>query len=128
MKYIHNETGEEWNGQSSTKQTSNFYLLSHDEKVERGWTLVQEPIVEVPLEDWKKQEVARVESSASMYVTGKYPVYKQINALLGIYGEEYKQEMITFIQGVRSKVAQHRVAIPLKQDRTPVVIDFQVTE
>jgi len=41
MKYIHTETGEEWLDRNpSTKNTSNFYLLSHQEKMDLGWELV----------------------------------------------------------------------------------------
>ncbi len=48
MKYEHTETGEVWNeGQPSTKQTSNFYLLSHQEKLARGWTVIEEPATPV---------------------------------------------------------------------------------
>lgn len=45
-------------------------------------------------------EEARIESINSYthsFITKKYPLEKQSSANLGIYGEEYKNEMISFI-------------------------------
>ena len=50
--------------------------------------------------DNKKIEEARIEninSYTQTFITKKYPLEKQSSANLGIYGEEYKTEMISFI-------------------------------
>lgn len=50
--------------------------------------------------DSEKIEEARVQninSYTQSYITKKYPLEKQSSANLGIYGEEYKNEMISFI-------------------------------
>jgi hypothetical protein len=100
MKYIHSETGEVWTGAPSTASISNFYLLNHDEKVARGWVLHEEPAR--PLSELKESKLSVIKMKASAAILSVYPTYKQINASLGIYGEEYKQEMIAFIQTIRA--------------------------
>lgn len=48
----------------------------------------------------KKEEDLRVSSInayTQTFITNKYPLEKQLSANLGIYGEEYKNEMISFI-------------------------------
>ena len=50
--------------------------------------------------DNDKIEEARVQninSCTQSFITAKYPLEKQSSANLGIYGEEYKNEMISFI-------------------------------
>lgn len=50
--------------------------------------------------DNEKIESARVQninSYTQSFITKKYPLEKQSSANLGIYGEEYKNEMISFI-------------------------------
>lgn len=50
--------------------------------------------------DNEKIENARIEninSYTQSFITKKYPLEKQSSANLGIYGEEYKTEMINFI-------------------------------
>ena len=50
--------------------------------------------------DNEKIEEARDQSINSytyLFITTKYPLEKQSSANLGIYGEEYKNEMISFI-------------------------------
>lgn len=109
MKYIRKENNqiiEEWTGQPSTMSTSNFYLLSHEEKLARGWELVPEPTpVEPSLAQTKKEKIMDVKSSASTFIYDKYPLYKQINSSLGVYGAEHTQTMVTLIQSVRAQVA-----------------------
>lgn len=45
----------------------------------------------------EKQRVQNINSYTQSYITTKYPLEKQSSADLGIYGEEYKNEMISFI-------------------------------
>ncbi|MGJ0302445.1 hypothetical protein NG774_03860 [Aliarcobacter cryaerophilus] len=50
--------------------------------------------------DSKKIEEARaqnINSYTQSFITTKYPLEKQSSANLGIYGDEYKTEMISFI-------------------------------
>ena len=53
--------------------------------------------------DWRtpeeidKARVQNINSYTQSYITTKYPLEKQSSANLGIYGEEYKTEMISFI-------------------------------
>jgi hypothetical protein len=122
MKYIHNETGEVWtDAQTSTSRTSNFYLLSHNEKVSMGWVLQEESVSEsspvLPRSIEESKEAARVsyishiKARATEHIMLNYPQYKQINAILGIYGEEYKNNMISFIQNVRSTVERYETYV-----------------
>lgn len=43
------------------------------------------------------QRVQNINSYTQSIITRKYPLEKQSSANLGIYGEEYKNEMISFI-------------------------------
>ena len=45
----------------------------------------------------EKQRVENINSYTQSFITKKYPLEKQSSANLGIYGEEYKTEMISFI-------------------------------
>ena len=58
------------------------------------------PTEEEIAEELAKQEEYRVQSiklTAQSLILSKYPLEKQSSANLGIYGEEYKTEMISFI-------------------------------
>jgi len=45
----------------------------------------------------EKARVQNINSYTQSFITTKYPLEKQSSANLGIYGEEYKNEMISFI-------------------------------
>ena len=45
----------------------------------------------------EKARVQNINSYTQSIITKKYPLEKQSSANLGIYGEEYKNEMISFI-------------------------------
>ena len=45
----------------------------------------------------EKAIVQNINSYTQTFITKKYPLEKQSSANLGIYGEEYKAEMISFI-------------------------------
>lgn len=45
----------------------------------------------------EEQRVQNINSYAQSIITKKYPLEKQSSANLGIYGEEYKNEIIGFI-------------------------------
>ena len=45
----------------------------------------------------EKNRVQNINSYTQSFITKKYPLEKQSSANLGIYGEEYKNEMINFI-------------------------------
>lgn len=109
MKYIHTETGEEWSGQASTSRTSNFYLLTHEEKVALGWELVDEPVVV----ESKEEAIAKMKNELSMHLLSKYPFFKQINASLGVYGDDYVHEMKTEIQRIRALSDEYESQIKL---------------
>jgi hypothetical protein len=58
------------------------------------------------IEDVKEKEDNRILSIngyTQSFITTKYPLEKQSSANLGIYGEEYKNEMILFISNVIEK-------------------------
>lgn len=48
-------------------------------------------------EEIEQQRVASINAYTQSFITKKYPLEKQSSANLGIYGEEYKNEMISFI-------------------------------
>lgn len=104
MKYVHTETGEVWNGLSSTSRTSNFYLLSHGEKLALGWKQIVEPVIETSLEQKKVNKLGEVKREATLAILDKYPEHKQRNAALGIYAPEYINELKAYIIEVRKKV------------------------
>jgi hypothetical protein len=66
---------------------------------------------ELSIEELRFNKIIDVKTIASMYIISKYPVYKQINASLNIYGEEFKQDMISYIQGIRDKVSSYTTQI-----------------
>ena len=45
----------------------------------------------------EEARVQNINSYTQSFITTKYPLEKQSSANLGIYGEEYKNEMISFI-------------------------------
>ena len=45
----------------------------------------------------EKNRVQNINSYTQSFITKKYPLEKQSSANLGIYGDEYKNEMISFI-------------------------------
>lgn len=45
----------------------------------------------------EESRVQNINSYTQSFITKKYPLEKQSSANLGIYGEEYKNEMISFI-------------------------------
>lgn len=45
----------------------------------------------------EESRVQNINSYTQSYITTKYPLEKQSSANLGIYGDEYKNEMISFI-------------------------------
>lgn len=49
------------------------------------------------LEDIENDRVQYINSYTQSFITIKYPLEKQSSANLGIYSEEYKNEMISFI-------------------------------
>ncbi|PUE66766.1 hypothetical protein [Arcobacter lacus] len=51
----------------------------------------------------ENDRVQNINSYTQNYITKKYPLEKQSSANLGIYGEEYKNEMILFISNVIEK-------------------------
>jgi hypothetical protein len=71
-----------------------------------------EPIFYEPnIEELRIQKVKDVKAKASEIILSKYPEYKQINASLGIYGEEYKITMISYINSIRAQVATYEEQI-----------------
>lgn len=48
-------------------------------------------------EELENQRVQNINSYTQSFITTKYPLEKQSSANLGIYGEAYKNEMISFI-------------------------------
>ena len=49
------------------------------------------------VEEIEEQRVQNINSYTQSIITKKYPLEKQSSANLGIYGDEYKNEMISFI-------------------------------
>lgn len=64
-----------------------------------------------PIESIQANKIIELKRIASETVLNKYPEYKQLNAALGIYGDEYKQSMVDYIQNIRRKVAEYEGAI-----------------
>jgi hypothetical protein len=112
MKYLHTETGEIWDGSHPcTSHTSNFYLLSHEEKVALGWEQVAEN--EIIISDAEKQlhKLSEIKNIATRVIMDTYPTYKQINASLNIYGADFTVAMVAYIQSVRARVAEYEARI-----------------
>lgn len=52
----------------------------------------------------KEQKINQLKTLCTEEINNSYPEYKQRNASLDIYGEEFKQEIIIFIQEKRNKI------------------------
>ena len=48
-------------------------------------------------EEIENQRIQNINAYTQSFITKKYPLEKQSSANLGIYGEEYKNEMISFM-------------------------------
>jgi hypothetical protein len=113
-----------------TETVSNFYLLSDDEKRAHNYYPVEEVISDVnqttfiptdnqvlakiKLEtviETNESKILRLNKLATDYIISQYPEYKQINASLGIYGDTFKEDMVKFIQNVRTQVATYKASI-----------------
>lgn len=57
------------------------------------------------LEDLKKEKLQELRKNANDYILSQYPYYKQLN-IIRIGTEEEKNDMSSFIDGVRNKVNQ----------------------
>ncbi len=70
---------------------------------------VKEIIYEVPvsLDSLKEDKKREIRMNASEYILGKYPDYKQRNAVMLIYGKSFLDEMINEINRVRDKVTEY---------------------
>jgi len=78
---------------------------------------------EPSIEDLRASKVTEVKTKASEIILAKYPEYKQINASLGIYGEEYKVTMVTYINSIRTQVATYETQISTSDLET---IQFEI--
>lgn len=123
MKYVHSETGEIWvDSLKSTSRTSNFYLLTHDEKVAMGWELVAEPpIVEKTLAELKAEKLAMVKEAARTILENEYPLETRVDAALGLMGAAAITAMKTRIQEVRTQFNTYKDMIQAGN------LDFEVT-
>ena len=77
-----------------TKLT-NKQLKAYENKPELGVWNGNEWIADN--EKIEEYRVQNINSYTQSFITKKYPLEKQSSANLGIYGEEYKNEMISFI-------------------------------
>lgn len=50
---------------------------------------------------YKEKLVKVLKINMSQVIESKYPPYRQMNASIGLYGEEYKEEMMKFINKCR---------------------------
>jgi hypothetical protein len=131
MKYIRkDENGniiETWDGQPSTHDVSNFYLLPHASKVAMGWEKVEEPVVVIPeiyIETKKEQRLQWLNALATEYILRKYPTHEQVNAALGIYDGERKGAIVSEIVRVRNKVHSYQTLI--QSATTEQELDFDI--
>lgn len=51
----------------------------------------------------EKNRTDTINAATREYITNRYPIEKQSSANLGIYGDEYKNEMILFISNIIEK-------------------------
>lgn len=83
------------------KKLTESQLKAYENKPEFGtwngneWIADNEKIEEV--------RVQNINSYTQSYIFLKYPIEKQSSANLGIYGDEYKNEMILFISNIIEK-------------------------
>lgn len=85
-----------------------------------GLELVVEARPEISVEDKKVVKLDFVRYEATKTILLAYPQHKQINAALGIYGEQYKTDMVTFISNIRAQVATYETMITNNE------LDFEV--
>lgn len=77
------------------------------------------PIVERPIEELEAERVQAIKAKAGQIILAKYPEYKQTNAQLGIYGEEYLVAMKAFIADIVKQSNE------LEADKTKTSEDFK---
>lgn len=58
------------------------------------------PIIERPIEEIEAERIASIKAKAGQIILARYPEYKQTNAQLGIYGQEYLDTMKAFIANI----------------------------
>lgn len=69
-------------------------------------------------EQLEAERVQTIKAKAGEIILTKYPSYKQTNAQLGIYGEEYLSEMKIFIADIIKQSSE------LEDDKTKTSEDF----
>lgn len=78
---------------------NNIFAYSDIQTPKDGLTKITEQealkITNPPMTE--EQRVQNINSYTQSFITKKYPLEKQSSANLGIYGKEYKNEMISFI-------------------------------
>ena len=87
------------------KDNNNKIFAYDDEQVKQGYGKDLTPITEKEknlilaptAEEIEQQRVQNINSYTQSFITNKYPLEKQSSASLGIYGDVYKNEMISFI-------------------------------
>lgn len=108
MKYIINYTNEGRILGFINKESSNDLNIEVDNQTWFNYQGMNKIIIDgknITFEnvDWRTPEeieesrVQNINSYTQSIITGKYPLEKQSSANLGIYREEYKTEMISFI-------------------------------
>ena len=87
------------------KNKNNEIFAYDEEQVKQGYGKALTPITEnekdellAPTdEELEEQRIQNINSYTQSFIIKKYPLEKQSSANLGIYGDEYKNEMIIFI-------------------------------
>lgn len=87
------------------KNNNNQIFAYDDVQVAQGYEKDLTPITEAEKdailapspEEIEAQRISSINAYTQTFITTKYPLEKQSYANLGIYSEEYKNEMISFI-------------------------------
>lgn len=80
------------------------------------------PIIERPVEEIEAERVQSIKAKAGQIILARYPEYKQTNAQLGIYREEYLATMKAFITDIVKQSNE------LELDLSKTAEDFVIVE
>jgi len=96
------------------------YKVESENKQPKDWEIVQsvdyifenntvkevKTFLVIDLEEYKKNKLIALKKECNQDILNSYPYEKQLNAIRGVYGDDYLQEMNTYIDTRRNIIKQ----------------------
>lgn len=91
--------------------------------IENTQVVETETLVDIPLAQVKANELSRIRQEAEDIIYGKYPLYRQLNAVLGAYPAAYLTQLRSDIAAVvtASNAAEAAISAAATADETIAV-------